>query len=393
MQPSRVTLLSIYPSSAEHFNLSSKIYTVFSIPVIIPPMASNQLPTTAPIIKAIDNIIPRRRSSGSATSQAPQTYSHFVTREEAEEIWGLKQALGFWPRFTQHPDFCYQRRKGGSAGNTKRVVLANKYGDWPQGPKLWADLKLHSYNVHWVYWTIDWAGQRYVVHEQGENTALGAHWRRWMGPAEGYQDVVLAFTWDVRVSSSHIANTHWPTVVAQPTDRRDPTNNIDTPFLPQVDEYPHVAPYYEDYFDTDSDEGNEEHADTTDAVADPGARVPRDLDDQVDDDATISETSDSVVEASTTLAPIIKRSKAKTIRDSEDELEDDTKEEIDERSSKRSKWSVQTPTTAAPSSTGPYAIPYTIPRVRKWKKRPRKSPEFKIFDEGEYEAAQVSSSV
>ncbi len=110
-------------------------------------MASNLLPTTAPIIKAIDNIIPRRRSSGSVTSQASQTYSHFVTCMEAEEIWGLKQALEFWPHFTQHPEFCYQRREGDFAGNTKRVVLANKYGGCPQGPKLWADLKLHSYNV------------------------------------------------------------------------------------------------------------------------------------------------------------------------------------------------------------------------------------------------------
>ncbi|KAL8858718.1 MAG: hypothetical protein Q9178_004806 [Gyalolechia marmorata] len=263
-------------------------------------------------------------------------------------------------------------REGDFAGNTKRVVLANKYGDWPQGPKLWADLKLHSYNVHWVYWTIDWAGQRYVVHEQGGNTALGAHWRRWMGPAQGYQDVVLAFTWD-------------------PTDRRDPANNLDIPFLPQVDEYPHVAPYYEDYFDTDSDEENEEHADT----ADPDAPVPRNLDDQVlpeetlDDDATISETSDSVVEVPATLAPAIKRSKAKTIQDSEDELEDDTEEEIEERPSKRTKTSVKTPTPAGTSSVGRY----TIPRVRNWKKRPRRTPAFKIFDQGEYEAAQVSSSV
>ncbi|KAL8921481.1 MAG: hypothetical protein Q9172_003986 [Xanthocarpia lactea] len=342
-------------------------------------MASNQLHTTAPIINAIDNIVPRRRSSNSVTSQAPQTYSHFVTREEAEEIWGLKQALDFWRHFIQHPEFCYPRREGDFAGNTKRVVLANKYGNWPQGPKLWADLKLHSYNVHWVYWTIDWAGQRYVVHEQGKNTALGAHWRRWMGPAQGYQDMVLAFTWD-------------------PTDRRDPANNFDTPFLPQVDEYPHVAPYYEGYFDTDSDDENEEHADIADAVADPDARVPRDLDDQVlpeetfDDDATISETSDSFVEAPATLATAIKRSKAKTVQDSEDELEDDTEEEIEERPSKRTKTSVETPTSAT-TSICPYTIPYTIPRVRKWKKRPRRNPEFKIFDEGEYEAAQVSSSV
>ncbi|KAL8766360.1 MAG: hypothetical protein Q9209_006830 [Squamulea sp. 1 TL-2023] len=313
------------------------------------------------VISITDQLFPIRRRD-LPLDQAPRTLSTFVTPEDEEEIYGLKDAVRTCHGYTEHPTFCHQRRDGDLAGNQKRLVLANKYGLWPQGLGIFADMRLHSFNVHWVYWTINWAGMRYIVQKQ-ESPIDGPHWRRWMGVEVGLEEKILGFTWD-------------------PSDPRKPTNNPGHSLQAHLDEYPHEAPYYED--DPSSEDESEEESNTTPMAPDTTTPATRDTDAQVLD--ATAPAADNHVPNYADPEELFSMPVERVIPDSE--------EEVDEEPARQAKIGVKRPASAEPaiSTSNVLSDGTEFPRLDRSKMRKRKprrtTGDFEIFDENVFELAQ-----
>ncbi|KAL8776779.1 MAG: hypothetical protein Q9213_008134 [Squamulea squamosa] len=331
------------------------------------PQRSPTTPSSAAdstVLTIADQLFPIRRDF--PLNQAPKTLSTFVTPEEAEKIFGLKEAVRRCHGYTEHPEFCHQRRDGDLAGNQIRIILANKYGQWPQGPEVFADITLHSFNVHWVYWTINWAGIRYILKLQ-ESTTHGPHWRRWMGVEAGLEEKVLGFTYD-------------------PHDPRNPKNNPNNSSQADPDEYPHEAPYWEDY--SSSEEETEEEPNTAAMAIDTTIPATRGTDVQPLDAAALAAYNEIFTHPDLEGPP-----PERVIQDSEEEADDEEDEE-EGPPARQANLGVKRPASAEPA-IGTSKVMYDgsdLPKFDRSKIRKRKprrtTRHFEIYDENVFELAQ-----
>ncbi|KAL8867909.1 MAG: hypothetical protein Q9174_005353 [Haloplaca sp. 1 TL-2023] len=177
-----------------------------------PPLASqpsNQTSTNLPN----DRMSMARTNELTPLEAAPTYRSSHRTRAhpgspllshplEFSNIYQIKGALGYWPPGVDHPEFCHRRSPDSEGGQTKEVILASRNGTLPSKNAQRGTLMLREWDPKYCFWTLEKGPHTFVVYYFSHDSAIGPHWRCWLGVRERYEAKAVAFPIDADEDST-----------------------------------------------------------------------------------------------------------------------------------------------------------------------------------------------